>query len=521
MKRLAMILTLVASLCLPIQAHAASPYDGPPTDLKALELKLLNSIATINCGTKTGIGFAGSYTMSQANKDVGYNSLFVTNQSLIADCITRSYTAIPIEIAGKKTSGKYWSYLTNGYDLGTVINSLNPPTLSLYDNYWPQIGGWVYVAYYVQGFGVVFRSSKIQLVNESLYTLAIDGIVPVPTTGGLVFNSLGNFVGTVTTTGPGNVPTGMLKVHGAPLQCSPAGTEGEAITGCARANINVSARANVWTINPPSGAVSTPTQTPKPTPTPTQQVTNPRELISAQDAALKALSLYDKAVENCFVEFTNMTEEQASEVNILAIFSICGDYADDAESIRGFTEDFDLTSKDISGGVRTLNKYASEVEALTKKVNANRSEVTQSLSSLISINSQILEMKEWLDIVEEQWATLENRLPSIPKTNQSVIKKNSEFKKAQSLVDQIDTVREKVDAKLESFTQASTAKDVKAALASLNLFKSSLRNYQNFSNSVLLVEKLIPEFVCVKGSLVTVTPKTGKCAKGYAKTSTR
>ena len=130
-------------------------------------------------------------------------------------------------------------------------------------------------------------------------------------------------------------------------------------------------------------------------------------------------------------------------------------------------------------------------------------------------------MKEWLDIVEEQWATLENRLPSIPKTNQSVIKKNSEFKKAQSLVDQIDTMREKIDAKLESFTQASTAKDVKAALASLNLFKSSLRNYQNFSNSVLLVEKLIPEFVCIKGSLVTITPKTGKCAKGYAKTSTR
>ena len=67
MKRLAMILTLIASLSLPIQAHAASPYDGPPSDLKALELKLLNSIATINCGTKTGIGFAGSYTMSQAN----------------------------------------------------------------------------------------------------------------------------------------------------------------------------------------------------------------------------------------------------------------------------------------------------------------------------------------------------------------------------------------------------------------------------------------------------------------------
>ena len=521
MKRLALILTLVASLCLPIQAHAASPYDGPPADLKALELKLLNSIATISCTYKKGIGFFGSYSLSQESKDKGYNSLIVTNQSLIYDCIYNSGGSITIGFNGKTYSSTYSGFNSDGNDLATVISSLNPPTISLWDKYWPDIGGWVYVAYYVEGFGIIFRSSRVKLVNQDLFVLAIDNISPVPLYGGIVFNSEGNFVGTIASIGPGTAPVGMLKVAGAPLQCRIAGVSSGTITNCQSTSDSLAPRNGVWTINPPSGAVITPTPTPKPTPTPTQQVTNPRELISAQDAALKALSLYDKAVENCFVEFTNMTEEQASEVNIMAIFSICGDYADDAESIRGFTEDFDLTSKDISGGVRTLNKYASEVEALTKKVNANRSEVTQSLSSLISINSQILEMREWLDIVEEQWATLENRLPSIPKTNQSVIKKNSEFKKAQSLVDQIDTVREKIDAKLESFTQASTAKDVKAALASLNLFKSSLRNYQNFSNSVLLVEKLIPEFVCIKGSLVTVTPKSGKCAKGYAKTSTR
>jgi len=517
MKRLLLVVGLVAGLCLPIQAHGASPYDGPPADLKAFETKLLTSIATINCGTKTGIGFAGDYQLSQADKDAGFNSLFVTNQSLIKDCITRVYTAIPIEIAGKKTTGKYSGYLTNGNDLATVINSLNPPTLSLYDHYWPQIGGWVYVAYYVQGFGVIFRSSKVQLVNESIYTLAIDAITPVPTTGGLVFNSLGNFVGAVTSTGPGSAPVGMLKVHGAPLQCSPAGTEGEAITRCFRTGINVSAQANIWTINPPSGVLAAPT----PTPTPTQQVTNSRELIAAQEATLRSLTSYDKAVENCFVEFTKMTEEQASEVNTMAIFSICSDYADDAEGIRGFTENFDLKSKDISGGVRTLNKYATDIDTLTKKVNANRLEVSQSLTSLIAINSQILEMREWLDLAAEQWATVENRLPSIPKTNQSLIKKNSEFKKAQTLVNQIDSFSQKIDAILESFSPVAAAKDAKAALTALTLFKVTLKGYENFSTSISAVEKLIPEYVCVKGSLVTVTPKTGKCAKGYTKTSTR
>jgi hypothetical protein len=250
-------------------------------------------------------------------------------------------------------------------------------------------------------------------------------------------------------------------------------------------------------------------------------VTNSRELISAQDAALKALSLYDKAAENCFVEFTYMTEEQASEVNIMEIFNICGNYAAEAEEIRGATEDFDLSSKDVTGGIRTLNKYASDADNLTKKVNANRIEVSQSITNLIRINTQFLEMKEWLDAAAEQWAIIENRLPSIPKTNQSLIQKNSEFKKAQALVNQIDSVRDKIDSKLESFVPVSNAKEVKAALTSLSLFKSTLKNYQNFSTTILVAEKLIPENVCVKGSLISVTPKSGKCAKGYTKTSTR
>jgi hypothetical protein len=517
MKRLALIVALIAGLCLPIHAHAASPYDGPPSDLKALESKLLASIATISCTYKKGIGFFGSYSLSQESKDKGFNSLIITNQSLIYDCIYKSGGSITIGFNGKTYSSTYSGFNSDGNDLATVISTLNPPTISLWDKYWPNIGGWVYVAYYVEGYGIIFRSSRVQLINEALYVLAIDNITPVPLYGGIVFNSDGNFVGTIASIGPGTAPAGMLKVAGAPLQCRIAGVSSGTITNCLSTSDSIAPRSGVWTINPPSGVVAVPT----PTPTPTQQVINSRELKAAQDAALRSLNLYDKAVENCFAEFTNMTEEQASEVNIMEIFGICSDYAADAEVIRGSTEDFDLTNKDVPGGVRALNKYASDADNLTKKVNANRIEVSQSITNLISINSQLLEMKEWLDATAEQWAIIENRLPSIPKTNQSLIQKNSEFKKAQAVVNQIDSVRDKIDSKLESLTRVKNAKEVKAALASLNSFKSSLKSYQNFSTSVLAVEKLIPENVCIKGSLISVTPKSGKCAKGYTKTSTR
>lgn len=56
-KRILIILSLMALVLHPISAHAASPYDGPPADLKAFENKLLASIATISCTYKKGIGF--------------------------------------------------------------------------------------------------------------------------------------------------------------------------------------------------------------------------------------------------------------------------------------------------------------------------------------------------------------------------------------------------------------------------------------------------------------------------------
>jgi hypothetical protein len=65
MKRLGLSFILVFALLQPATAQAASPYDGPPSDLKAFEKTLLESIATISCTSKKGIGFFGTYSLSQ------------------------------------------------------------------------------------------------------------------------------------------------------------------------------------------------------------------------------------------------------------------------------------------------------------------------------------------------------------------------------------------------------------------------------------------------------------------------
>jgi len=161
MKRLGLSLVLIFALLQPTSAQAASPYDAPPSNLKSFEKTLLESIATISCTYKKGIGFFGTYSLSQESRDKGYNSLIVTNQSLIYDCIWNSGGSITIGMNGKNYTSKYSGFNSDGTDMATVISSLSPKEIDLYDSYWPKIGGWVHVAYFVEGFGIIFRSSKV------------------------------------------------------------------------------------------------------------------------------------------------------------------------------------------------------------------------------------------------------------------------------------------------------------------------------------------------------------------------
>ena len=107
MKRLGLSLILILALLQPTSATAASPYDGPPSDIKGFEKTLLESIATISCTYKKGIGFFGTYSLSQESKDKGYNSLIVTNQSLVNDCIRGGGGSITIGFNGKTYTSVY------------------------------------------------------------------------------------------------------------------------------------------------------------------------------------------------------------------------------------------------------------------------------------------------------------------------------------------------------------------------------------------------------------------------------
>ena len=513
MKRLGLSLILILALLQPTSAHAASPYDGPPSDIKSFEKTLLESIATISCTYKKGIGFFGTYSLSQESKDKGYNSLIVTNQSLINDCIRGGGGSITIGFNGKTYTSVYSGFNVDGSDLATVISSLSPPEISLYDNYWPKIGGWVHVAYFVESFGIVFRSSKVQLINESTHVIAIDGITPTPTYGGLVFNSDGNFMGTVAMMGPGTAPAGLLKVHGAPLQCEISGIQGGTITRCTEGS-----RDKIWTIDPPSGIVARPT--PKPTPTQTTSTVS-RELTSAQLTALQAAQRYESALDVCDAEFDRLDQSTMEIVEGFEFLALCHSMDSDFEEFKSEIEDYDLRSANISQGVATFGRLGTSIDRLTRDLSAIKATVAGSRSTITSFARTFSEIQGWLDQAAENWPEIENRVSTLPKATQTMIKKNVSYKKAVTLSEEAENKSEQLTEISDAASSADTLEELKSSNNDLSKLKTSLKGYQDFSSNIKVIEKLIPAFVCTKGQLVASLPKTGKCAPGYSKVSTK
>lgn len=513
MKRIVLTMLLIAALLQPFPAQAASPYDGPPSDLKAFEKTLLASLATISCTYKKGLGFFGTYALSQESKDRGQNSLIVTNQSLVNDCIRSSAGSISIGFGGRNYISASSGFNVDGTDLATVVSSLSPPKITLYDNFWPKLGGWVYVAYYVEGFGIIFRSSKVQLINETTYVLAIDGVTPTPVYGGIVFNSSGNFVGTVAMMGPGSAPAGMLKIHGAPLQCEIAGIERATITRCTEGT-----RTKIWTIDPPSGVVIQPT--PRPSPTPTSSVIA-REITAAQLTVAQAVQRFNSAVDSCDAEFEKLAEEVLEIVSDFEFLALCHSLDPDFGELESEIYNFNPRVSNVSQGLATLNRLATSVDGLTRELSRINSIVLGSGSTITTYARTISEIKGWLDLTAETWPELENRVSALPRATQTMIKKNLNYKKAMTLSDNLESKSEEISELVDTVSSVTSLGALRDAAKDAGKLKTSMKAYQEFSSTIRSIERLIPAFVCRKGQLVANLPKTGKCAPGYSKVSTR
>ena len=503
---------------LPIAA-AASPYSSKPTNIENIKNKLLDSLFIISYENKKELGFVGNYSLSQSTTDEGYKSGIITSRFLLEQCFYQSFESrkfrLEIELKGKPYKGTCWGWATEYVDMATVYTALEVPSLPLWDSYIPKIGGWLIAAYFVPGFGITFRETAVGILNKETFILGVEKFSPEPTGSALLFNQDGSFVGILTAKGVGTVPKEYFKVHGAPLQCSPAGTTGSAITNCnTRNSTNESAQAGVWTIDE--------TATPKPSPTPTPSPTK-----SAVDASIAAYDAFNAAVDSynlgkvaksdCVKAYQSSNTATRRILNLVSGSKICSsqDVLVSAAYQRLLSLDPDKsTVKDPLVLIDRINDITSQFDIFAVAMDEGvvfAEELRDSANDLGDVEALI----EVLGTLSSSIETVLERLPSKIKNSLylkpevvNFIEINNEF---------LETSEEFKGA-LSEFSGLSDVdfealEDFKSSIYLASRLLPSEASMDDAQTNALMV---IPSFYCKKGK-VLLLPSKGKCSSGSKK----
>ena len=502
---------------LPIAA-AASPYSSKPTNVENIKNKLLDSLFIISYENKKELGFVGNYSLSQSTTDEGYKSGIITSRFLLEQCFYQSFESrkfrLEIELKGKPYKGTCWGWATEYVDMATVYTALEVPTLPLWDSYIPKIGGWLIAAYFVPGFGITFRETAVGILNKETFVLGVEKFSPEPTGSALLFNQNGSFVGILTAKGVGTVPKEYFKVHGAPLQCSPAGTTGSAITNCSRNSTNESAQAGVWTIDE--------TETPKPTPTPT-----PSPSKSAVDASIAAYDAFNAAVDSynlgkiaksdCIKAYQSSNTATRRILNLVSGSKICSsqDVLVNAAYQRLLSLDpAKTTVKDPLVLIDRLNDLTDQFNIFAEAMDLGvvfSEELRDSANDLGDVEALI----EVLETYSSSLETVLERLPSKIKNSLylkpevvNFIELNNEF---------LETTEEFKSA-LSEFSGLSDVdfealEDFKSSIYLASRLLPSEASMDDAQTNAL---EVIPSFYCKKGKVLSL-PSKGKCSSGFNK----
>jgi hypothetical protein len=516
---------LIGSICLlpfNIEARAASPYSSKPTNIENLKNKILDGLFLISYGGKTELAFAGTYELSQSVKDDGYESLLVTSQDFLKQCFYDSILIrtlkLVIENKGKSYKGTCWGFGPEYVDLATIATPFKSGQLSLWDSYMPNPGGWLIAVYYVPGFGVTFKETSVGIVNKKTFILGIEKFSPAPTGSALIFNQNGSFVGILTSKGVGSVPPEYFKVHGAPLQCSPASTEGSAITNCnTRKTINDSAQDGVWTIEEDNSFTPKPTPSAIPTPSPTNSIRDrSAEGVDAYNAALDSYNLFKQARQTCQAAFRGKTSAERKIMNFVNGIKICG--SKDAVLDVYYKKILDLRDSSFSANVSTstinqVNAITNEIETLTEDMDAG----TVMGEDLRSLGDTLVRVQSFVEQFQSNFSRINKIITSLPAPLRNSVRKNDPYLEFSKLNDQVSDIYSSLNFFLQDLALILAPEDDYTGLTDRMVEMETILD--ELGNGALVVNKLfdsVPSFYCKRASTVEF-PRSGKCKTGFSK----
>ncbi len=502
----------------------SAEYPDVPNDLTLLKEKITKSLVIVKwSGNKKGVAFAGNYNLTPEQKNQGINSLLVTNFSnlseelnVVRSCFGASRSKeVTLEYLGKSYTGTCQTHNSDQSDFATINSSLNLPTLNLYDSYIPSAGQWVIVAYFAEGFGINFATSRIRLVNTANFLLGIDKFESNTISAGLVFNSNGNFLGTLTSFGLGSTPGNYLKVHGAPLQCQTQLKTAWTITNCPVS------QDKIWaTPNPGQSTQITPVPTVSPTPATSPDIVDARNAAAdAQAASNEAIDEIEIAKEECL----SVTNSFDSDVQELYDSTRLSEYCESLEiKIKALTAkvlslnvNLVKTKVDANKIIEQSNGFLEEADKIIAQIQDITDELLNTERQFILIKNSQEQFKSAEESVINSWSSLEDRLALLPKNSISTIKKSQNYKSASVIFLQVSKIFKSNNELLEELYSVDKPSLMSTIVRKYSTLKINTNQISSYKKLVISINKSIPKSVCSKGSLALLPSKAGKCPNGF------
>lgn len=491
-----------------IRVPASADFKSTPSNLESLKNSLGESLAIIKCGVDYGVGFAGNWNLSQDQRNQGINTLFFTSKTLVDKCSGSYRSLIPggtAKYKSKEYDIKKWGWNLDGTDFATVASSVNVPTLNLFGRTFPEIGWWVIVAYYVKDFGIVFKESRIQLVEKEQFILGIDSVTPAPMLDGVVFDNEGNFLGVITTLG-NPIQSGLLRVHGAPRQCNVSGTSGGTITNC-----SVS-RNEVWRSISPN---STPTSSPSPS-----IIANDasREALDSYKAALESFRLYSLTSQECLKAFQVRNPSDRKLLSLVSGSQICRSEDSNANSIY---------QKVLSLG-KTID-MTKDPQSILNLIDAFN-DATDRFNLSITVAEDGIKMADGLRNASIDFAKIESRfidlnslksnldyvLDNVPSKIADLLKRDRAISDVFDIFETIQILEEQFEEMVDELDYVIVP-DPDIANSLTSNFRQLLIRIPSemiFASAVNSAVDEVPNFYCQKKKRLAL-PTNGKCAAGF------
>lgn len=516
---LAILLTFSSMLVLPPgPAHAAYPYASPPRDVESIKSKIADSLVLVKYGASPQLAFSATYDITQSLKDQGTYSILVTPEAPISNCFRTPYDlrrlGLNLEYKGKSYKGTCYGWGIDYVDMASIHTTVAIPQLSLWDSYWPQIGGWLIAVYYLPNYGITFQETRVGIVDKSKYVLGIEKFASPPPDGlALIFNQDSSFVGVMTNKTYGNVPSQYFKVHGAPLQCDLQGNDGNSLTRCngTRKSVNESAQAGVWTID----SVNSPTSTPKPTPTPSPTDLS-KEGKEAYDFAVDTYNQFKKSKLICLDSFRAKNSAEQKILTLVNVNAICSSQDGRVESVYRSLTSLRLTATSSSVSRSTIDQINRINEDFQDAIDVNS--IGSSFGdALLTSAQEYVDLRTFFASFDSATKSIDKVLAKFPTKIRTALRNSDAFFEFREFQEEISNLRvdmESIESDLANFVTPDSSYE--STIEDLEELTRVMPRTSIVDRAIKRAQDSIPAFYCKKGATAAL-PKNSKCSSGYVR----